>query len=84
MRNERDHPCYGCIYFYGYEDVETMDTLNRGYGLHVGIPICNRITYEFAMCRCDEFSSKIEHDVLGHNINEIWDESDAPEPGGEL
>lgn len=58
MRNERDHPCYGCKHFYGYEDVETMDTPDRGYVLHVGIPICSRITYEFAMGRCDEFISK--------------------------
>lgn len=79
MKNERDHPCYGCKHFYGYEDIETLDTLNRGHRLHVGIPICSRVTYELAMGRCDEFSSMIEHNVLGHDINEIWGESDAPD-----
>lgn len=55
LKDPKDHPCFGCEHFQGYENVATMDTHGRGYELHVDIPICGYITYQLALGRCQKF-----------------------------
>ena len=55
MKHEEDHPCKRCTFFYGFEEVKTMDTLDRGFKMHVAIPICGHSGYIFALGRCDNF-----------------------------
>lgn len=55
MKGPKDHPCFGCGHFMGYESVETMDTWGRGFNIHLDLPICGNITYQLALGRCGEF-----------------------------
>jgi hypothetical protein len=55
MRGPKDHPCFGCEHFQGYENVKSMDTHGRGFEWDIDIPVCGYITYTFALGRCEKF-----------------------------
>ncbi len=56
MKEERDHPCWGCEFFEYYRPIKTMyDRAFETPIIEVQIPVCSRIVYVFALDRCDEY-----------------------------